>query len=304
MTNFRSVADLAVDTAAWSRTLPADVDLVVGLPRSGMLAASLLALHMDLPLVDIEGYAQGRVFNGGMRVRSRHGGVAQKAIVVDDSVRSGRAAREAREMVAAAGLSDVTVFGAVYVTTDVTCVDHWLERVPVPRVFEWNVLHHDRVTDWCMDADGVLFPESVRDSDRDQRTYPPLSGEPLVVPGHTIGSLFTSRPEQFRPEVEAWLADHDIRYRSLIMLPRDSSRSSATALARHKAKAYRRTDAHLFLEGDPRQAALVACFSGRSVYCTSSRQMVQPSGLAAAREQVRATPGDLLGRVSARLGRE
>jgi hypothetical protein len=47
--NFRSISDLSADLFRWSDELPRDLTLIVGIPRSGILAASILALHRNLP---------------------------------------------------------------------------------------------------------------------------------------------------------------------------------------------------------------------------------------------------------------
>ena len=49
----RSIADLAKTIRAQAHRIPAEVDLVVGIPRSGMLAASIIALAMNRNLLDL-----------------------------------------------------------------------------------------------------------------------------------------------------------------------------------------------------------------------------------------------------------
>ena len=48
--NYRSVADLNDDVIAGLPLIPADVELVVGIPRSGLLAGTLVALALNVPL--------------------------------------------------------------------------------------------------------------------------------------------------------------------------------------------------------------------------------------------------------------
>src|SRR5690606_15848185 len=93
-----------------------------------------------------------------------------------------------------------------------------------------------------------------------------------------LGWLVTSRLEKYRPECEAWLARHGIEYRALIMLdmPDAEARRRANIHARHKAEAYRRTDAWLFIESAAHQAAEIANLSGRPVFCTDERAMYYP----------------------------
>ena len=117
--NYRSIAQLAASVSRWSMSLPGDIDLVVGVPRSGLLAANLLALYRNLPFTDLEGYCEGRVLAGGRRApdSERRAGGARKVLVVDDSFETGGAMAAARSAVAdRANSSDRVQFAAVYVS--------------------------------------------------------------------------------------------------------------------------------------------------------------------------------------------
>lgn len=59
--NYRSIVDLNSDIKKWISELPNDLDLIVGIPRSGLLVANLLALHLNLPLTDVEGLIENRI---------------------------------------------------------------------------------------------------------------------------------------------------------------------------------------------------------------------------------------------------
>ena len=47
--NYRSVADLDDQIVNWLGKLPSDVEVIVGVPRSGMLVANLLSLYLNRP---------------------------------------------------------------------------------------------------------------------------------------------------------------------------------------------------------------------------------------------------------------
>ena len=46
--NYRSLNDLSRLSTAGACQIPNDVELVVGIPRSGMLAASIIALKLNI----------------------------------------------------------------------------------------------------------------------------------------------------------------------------------------------------------------------------------------------------------------
>src|SRR5438309_128683 len=66
---YRTVAQLDDAIVSWLGSLPRDVDIVAGIPRSGLLVANLLALHLNLPMTDVAGLIEGRVIQAGARFR-------------------------------------------------------------------------------------------------------------------------------------------------------------------------------------------------------------------------------------------
>src|SRR5687767_9785298 len=96
--NYKSFADLSKDIKENLYKIPKDVSLIVGIPRSGLLAANLLSLYTNLPLTDIDSFIDGKVLCPGLQSKSleelaRNG----KIMVVDDSVATGKAIIDARE---------------------------------------------------------------------------------------------------------------------------------------------------------------------------------------------------------------
>lgn len=284
---FRSVHQLNADIATWSESLPEDIDLVVGIPRSGMLAATMLALHIHRPLADLDDLLAGRVMGGGERMAGAAQddvvATARRILVLDDSTNRGGAMRDAQARVAAEpSLRDRVVWGAPYVAPGAAegLVDHWYEKVPQPRAFEWNILHHSGLVDACMDIDGVLCRDPSDDENDDGDAYAGfLRDVPArLVPATEVGWLVTSRLERYRPQTEDWLARRGIRYRELVMHQAASAeeRRRERSHARHKAAVYARTKAWLFIESDLNQAVEIAELVGRPVYCTDRRVMVYP----------------------------
>ena len=52
--NYRSISDLNNVILQRLHILPRDFDLIVGVPRSGMMPANLLALYLNKPFTDIK----------------------------------------------------------------------------------------------------------------------------------------------------------------------------------------------------------------------------------------------------------
>ncbi|MFC3215785.1 phosphoribosyltransferase [Novosphingobium panipatense] len=87
---YRSFADLAETVFFHAGAIPDDVDLVVGVPRSGLLPANLLALQLHKPLLDLESYLQGRTPTVGRTARQTiQTARPRRVLIVDDSIASG-----------------------------------------------------------------------------------------------------------------------------------------------------------------------------------------------------------------------
>ena len=283
--NYRSVQDLNRATQKWAGTLPRDVTLVVGVPRSGMFVALLLALYRDLVVTDLDGFIEGRVFAPGARLsgapepstRWRSG----RILVVDDSVAVGDELCRVKQRIAAAGMSGAVEFGAVYVTEESrTLVDHWYEIVSLPRVFEWNIMNHGILGSSCVDIDGVLCRDPSDEENDDGPRYEAFlsTNPPLVVPRPEIGWLVTCRLEKHRARTEDWLRRCGIRYKELVMM--NAPDKAAGRHTQFKADHYRRTGAALFIESSHGQAQEIARITGRSVFCMETREMLEPGLLA------------------------
>ncbi|MFO7927035.1 phosphoribosyltransferase family protein [Natronomonas sp.] len=280
------------DTHRLARSLPRDIDLVVGIPRSGLLTANLLCLHLDVPMTDIEGLCEGKIFDTGSRFERRDSlEEFDSVLVVDDSVLTGGQMTETRERLAEHEFPFDLAFAAVYVSPrGHQYVDYWSEVVPSPRVFEWNILHHTKLSDFCVDIDGVLCRDPTSEENDDGSNYREFltTVEPNIVPRQRIGWLVTSRLEKYRPETERWLDEHDIKYDSLVMMdvPDMETRRKQGNYGQYKADVYNSTDADLFIESNPSQAAEICRETNRPVFCYDTNEMLNPSIIGRSQQRV------------------
>src|SRR5262245_41252597 len=107
--HFRTVNDLFGCVRRNSDKLPRDVDLVVGVPRSGIQAACAISLSIHKPFVDLNSFLQG---SGAARFSRRKGlgsdqvtSGRQSILVVDDSIFHGDSMREVRQAIDASGVA-------------------------------------------------------------------------------------------------------------------------------------------------------------------------------------------------------
>jgi orotate phosphoribosyltransferase len=210
-------------------------------------------------------------------------------LVVDDSIRSGKELARAQSMLRDAGLEGNARYFCVFVSEESrTLVEDYGEVCPLPRVFEWNLMHHPHLEYACVDIDGVLCRDPSESENDDGTAYRHFlqSVEPRVVPTQNLGWLVTSRLEKYRRLTEAWLARHGFRYRELVMMqhPDKAARVAAGDHATFKASAYLDANAMLFIESSPDQASAIAEITGRPVFCVETHEMISRATTGARRD--------------------
>lgn len=311
---FRSIADLATTVRSNLNRVPVGVDLIVGVPRSGVLAASVIALGLNRRLTDLNLWLSGASTEYG-RTRSIPGGGppdprdARSILLVDDSVRTGKSIEAARSAILRSGFSGrLTTLAIFAAPSGRGKVDLHFEVVSLPRAFEWNVMHRVELADCCVDIDGVLCVDPTDEENDDGQRYQRFlhDAAPLVIPTYPVGHVVTSRLERYRPQTEAWLRRQGVSYGSLHMLdaPDAEARRRNRMHAGFKASVYRgQHETHLFIESDSRQSAQIADIAGKPVLCYATQRLHKPGASVARIEAAGAGLATRLSRLLVRARR-
>lgn len=284
--NYRSVSDLSTLTNRFASQVPVDVDLVVGIPRSGMLVASIVALKLNLPLTDLYSFERNDALKKGHTRTYKHAALAspqqaKKVLLVDDSIASGGSMRDALNKVKGFFAGEVVTMVAFGQRNNADAVDIVLETVEQPRVFEWNIMHHPLISYACLDMDGVLCVEPTPAQNDDGVIYREFlnSAKPLFIPSIEVKHLVASRLEKYRPETEAWLKRHGVRYQHLHMLdlPDAAECCRLKTQQQFKARVYR-SDPHavLFIENKEIHAREIVRLASKPVFCLETNEMYAP----------------------------
>ncbi|WP_269236461.1 phosphoribosyltransferase family protein [Flavobacterium flavigenum] len=276
---YRNVKDLNNIILKRLSIIPRDLDLIVGVPRSGMLPANLLALYLNKPYTDIHSFLNGHIYKAGARSQFFDISEFKNILVVDDSIASGAAMVEVKESLKHLDDKFNIKYCAVYVIPGKEkMVDYFFEIVPLPRYFQWNILNHTTLEKACFDIDGVLCADPLPEQNDDGEKYTDfiLNAPPLFIPGSKIGTIVTSRLEKYRKETETWLAANNIKYNELVMLdlPNMEARQRANNHGGHKAKAYLSKPYVLFIESEYHQAVEINRLTKKPVLCTENFEMI------------------------------
>ena len=276
--NYTSIADLADTIRRNLWRVPSDVSLIVGVPRSGLMAALIVGEFLHKPVIDLPSYLEGwRPAYGSRGKHMRTDG--NRVLVLDDTVFSGRSIERVKKLI---GMRDNVLYGCIYAEGEhaTDFVDLYFENNYDPEVkpwhlYEWNILHHGaKLSEACMfDLDGVLCAEPPDERDTEHYENYIANAKPLIVPTTRIGAIVTFRKEQYRAVTENWLKRTGIEYGKLIMAANDSWRNTKEAAVFKHYRYGAAKWARLFIESNPAQAETIAKTTNKPVFCYSNGKM-------------------------------
>lgn len=282
--NYKSMSDLNADINLWLQELPRELDLIVGIPRSGLIVALILSEKLHLPVTDVDGLCTGRLIRSGNRVDLKtlrsSGGQGLRVLVVDDTIGSGSQLRIVKDQISKFDLGCRIEYGAVYCSRQsVGMISHHYRLLPTPRIFEWNILGHYLLDRCQFDMDGVLCcdPEVSANDDGPRYMNFLRSAKPLYLPTRRIDAIVTARLEKYRQVTSEWLERHKVQYNRLVMLdlPTMEARQKLKCHAQFKAETYKASKAELFVESSHSQALTIASLARKPVLCSETWTMLK-----------------------------
>ena len=287
MYNYRSYHDLSLSVWKAIPRLAEDIDLVVGVPRSGMIPAMMLALYMNTPATSLDMLLLGKFFSSGMYRMNEKGGDGLKQfrhiLILDDTYCSGRAMEkvhgQVRESEIMQNYKGKVSYAAVYVTPgNENKLDYAFEVCPLPRVFQWNIFNHSVNTHACFDIDGVVCRDPSPEENDDGERYKEFirTARHRIGTIHRISRFVSSRLEKYRKETEEWLHRSGYEFDELMLLdlPNKEARIRLGCHGTFKADVYAKTQDTLFYESELRQALEIAQRTGKDVFCTENMSLI------------------------------
>lgn len=280
--------DTAVRKNLWK--VPRDIDFIIGVPRSGVLAGSLIAEYLNCPLIDVDSFCAGAKPTGGSRLRywkPKHTEGRKKVLVVDDTVWDGRQKRASRNKLSRFLNEYEFLYLVVFLEgPGEGSVDIWLEDLRGYTngfrdnvLYEWNIIHHNEGTMEASlyDIDGVFCVDPPDERDEEKYLAYIKDATPLFIPTPTVGGIISYRLEKNRAVTEEWLGRNGVTYRRLELFPANSwaeRNASGVSPMKFKGDYYREARwAKLFIESSDLQAQEIARISGKPVYCVETNKL-------------------------------
>ena len=264
--------------------VPHDIDVIVGIPRSGMIVASIISEWLNVPLIDLYSFADGNVdgVGGGRCQMFKKLNKSGKVLVVDDTVWSGGSKREAKDLLKKYKDQFEFIYLVAYLEgPSIGSINIFLEDLRSYThgfrdyvVYEWNLFNHYITCNYMFDMDGVLCIDPPDERNINEYEEYIKKATPLVIPTAPIGSVVTYRLNKYRDITKGWLESNNIKYKSLVMFDAESWKErndSGISSAEYKSKIYLNDrSAKCFIESDRIQAEQIYQLTNKPVYCYSN----------------------------------
>lgn len=282
---FLTVNDLANDAFKLSSMIPPDVKAIVGVARSGMTPANIVATMLHLPLLAVRQTLNDviPVGNGWRMGGSDHVSVSKsvKVAVIDDTSMTGNSFRAIKPLLERTFDDYVTC--SVYVNPLATLKpDIYCHELPWPHLLEWNLFNSVLSPNCATDFDGVLCHDCAGWQDDDGDHY--LEFIKNAIPKYLsrkvpIPLIVTARIEKYRQQTEDWLERHGVKFNRLVMHPaknvHERRKDDIAAFKAHHfeewAKRHHpRPRPSMFIESEPHQSKRINEITNRLVLCPSN----------------------------------
>ncbi len=262
--SFINNMEMAAYVDQWVRNFDRQYDLIVGVPRSGLLVACMIATKLGKPLATPENIVWT---SKSISLKPIH-----SILVVDDCISTGKSINTAAERIKALYPQAAVYRGVLFASSNTkNMVDTYGASIDGYQIYQWNVMHF-KFGPVGFDIDGVLC-EECPDLKNEERYLEFLrTARPYLIPEFEIDYIITSRPEKYRPETEKWLKDHGVRYKNLVMW-NVSSKPDGNETAAYKSGVIKSTPIKYYVESNTKQAEEIWKTTRKPCICTDEMRI-------------------------------
>lgn len=269
---FKSLNELSLDIYdKILPNLPRDIGIVYGIPRSGMIPASIIATAIGTKLGTL-----GESTYFGERERNVVLPKGKKILIVDDSIHTGKAMQKALELLQLDKSQYYTC--VIYAhSKSAHLIDFYAKTLDKGRIFQWNFSGIGATKNFCWDLDGVICTDpKVYDDDGEKYRLEIVEGvKPLILPQVKIKAIITNRIERWRNETETWLKQYGVQYEHLIMQPYSTAveRRLKSTSEEFKANNFLSLKGSIFIESHDKIAEKIHILTNHPVLSIESMKL-------------------------------
>lgn len=259
--NWVSYQELFNWTVNWAHKLPRNYDVVIGVPRAGMIIAGIISLEHNKPLATVDSLIQGKVW---LPEELTMPDSLRTVLLVDDTIGRGKAMQPI--------IQQLKEHNYKVITGSLICSGKrpdYFYKYLLPSTLEWDCADRGSFDmKIATDMDGILCEDCPPELDTDDNKYLQWlnTALPLIIPQCTLNVIISDRLEKYRVATEAWLNHYGIKYNHLELcsfskVERDSRRGQ------HKIGVLLRIQPDVMLESNPELARLLQRSTGITTIC-------------------------------------
>ena len=266
--NYRTINDLNALILNNLYKIPKNIDLIIGIPRSGLLVANLIALYLNKRISTPELFSNDIIISNGI---SRPIDIyeVKTVLIVDDSCNTGLSMTNVRKKIINKNVN--CIYLAAYTTNNgKKFVDIYFDILEQPRIFQWNIMNSWINANSVYDLDGVLCENPKIDDDGELYINEITNAKPKFITKFKINTICTCRLEKYRRITEEWLKQHNIKYDKLVMMQYNTKeeRVKANCHGKFKGEVFANSSSNVFFESDYNQAKIIKKINpSKQVFC-------------------------------------
>lgn len=265
--NYRTISDLNTLILSNLYKIPQNIDLIIGIPRSGLMVANMLALYLNKKISTPELFSNNVIISNGTS-RPIDNNEIKTVLVVDDSCNTGKSMSTVKRNVK----DNVNyIYLAAYTTNHgKQFLDIYFEILEQPRIFQWNIMNSWINIDAVYDLDGVLCENPKVDDDGELYINEITNAKPKFITKYKIGTVCTCRLEKYRSITETWLRKYNVAYNRLVMMQYNTKeeRVRANCHGQFKGEVFANSSSNIFFESDYGQANTIKQMNpNKNVFC-------------------------------------
>jgi hypoxanthine phosphoribosyltransferase len=252
------------DIRHWLNSLSSNFDIVVGIPRSGLMTASIISVEFGKPLSTPDLIVEGRYWITRTNTENLHIPLDKSRILlVDDSGGTGKTMQDAEGLIRKKYPHMIIKTAATYVSNP-SDPDYYYTRFTRRQpVIVRALMHNSFIPPVAYDMDGVICEEY---NGRDFMDFL-VTAYPHKIPIYPIDFIVTGRKEQYRGVTTDWLNGHNVKYGKLLMCPEDEDTVS------FKSRMVRKYKPGIFVESSPAEANAINKRTGVMVICIGDERL-------------------------------
>lgn len=293
---YRTYDQFVRDIADNLYKVPRNIDLVLAIPRSGLIPATMISQYLNINTMVVQRFCELVEAGKDIKTEFYHGRrpcddkrEIKNVLVVDDTIYNGSSKLKWKERFNQDCYKDYKfTFLAVYeegfsdyFKCDITLKDiKWSSYLSDLHMclYEWNIFSHgNTMSSFAFDIDGVVCIDPPDERNTEEYIKYIKNPIPYHIPEVTQAktTFITYRLNKYRPETSEFLGRMGLAGCQLYMNSATSYEERAKVPPYlYKAQVYGSLEhLKLFIESNDDEAKLIAQISGKPVYCVESNRI-------------------------------